>query len=70
MLPVVLLTSAPPAADASERNASVPADESGLLPVALLAAVDLSAPPSEGDAEHDKALFSMFLSDSLMAPAS
>jgi hypothetical protein len=45
------------------------ADDCGLQPAALLAAVDLSSPPSEGDAEQDKTMLSLFFSESSDAAA-
>lgn len=68
-LPAALLASAPPADDAAERMVRADADDCGLQPAALLAAVVLSSPPSEGDAEQDKTMLSLFFSESSDAAA-
>ena len=66
-----LLTSLPPpVGDAAGCIVSTAADATELQPAALLAAVDLSAPPVEGAAAHDEELFTMFLSESIMQGAS
>ena len=62
--PAALLAAAPPAGDAAELVGCGDADDSGLQPAALLAAVDLSSPPSEGNAEQDQTMLSLFFSES------
>ena len=60
-LPSAMLASASPADDAAELIGPGDVDDNGLQPTALLEAVDLSRPPSEGDAEQDQTMLSMFL---------